>query len=92
MGLFLKDTASKKTQEKQAETEIQKHLFGIFCRNLKYTCISEMRIENRSMIKRNMKDFKTRAIVKKLDTVKSKELMHTQCLYFAAKMFTDDED
>ena len=79
-------------QEKQAEMEQQKHLFAMFCRNLKYTCISEMRIEKRSMIKRNMKDLKTRVVVKKVDTVKSKDLMHTQCLYFAAKMFTDDED
>jgi len=92
MGSFFKDSASKKMQEKQAEMEQQKHIFLMFCRNLKYTAISEMRIENRSMIKRNMKDFKTKVIVKKVDTVKSRELMHTQCLYFAARMFADDED
>ena len=80
---LLKEKISKKSQEKKAETEAQRNIFAMFLRNLKFTCISEMRIENRSMIKRNMQSLKKAIIpVKRIDPVRQSLLLQSQSRLF----------
>lgn len=71
--------------------EPHKRLFHMFLRNLKFAYISEMRIENRSMIKRNTLSLTKKTSIRKNHGVRAQQVLCNQCLAFVAKMFAEDD-
>lgn len=71
--------------------EPHKRLFHMFLRNLKFTYISEMRIENRSMIKRNTLALTKKTAIKKKGGSRALHVLRNQCLAFVAKMFAEED-